>query len=111
MKTMAVQRIIPFARSEQAFANETLPAGACFVPRILQQDNWTLRCYFASEQPGVRQSQTWFIDFDLGRMAFANAIHRAKLKTAAGTFDMQPRSLHADAAGGPSIQATKGQPP
>ena len=60
LKTMAVERIIPFARSEQAFANETLPVGACFVPRILQKDDRTLRCYFASEQPGVRQSQTWF---------------------------------------------------
>ena len=100
LKTMAVKRIIPFARSEQAFANETLPVGACFVPRILQKDDRTLRCYFASEQPGVRQSQTWFIDFDLGRMAFENTIHRAKLKTAAGIFDMQPRYFHADAAHG-----------
>jgi hypothetical protein len=98
LKTMAVERIIPVARSEQAFANETLPVGACFVPRLLQKDDRTLRCYFASEQPGVRQSQTWFIDFDLGRMAFENTIRRAKLKTAAGTFDMQPRYFHADAA-------------
>ena len=96
--TLVVERVIPFARGEQVFGNESLPAGACFVPRILQKDANTLRCYFASEQPGKRQAQTWFIDFDIERMAFANQIYRAKIKTAAGTFDMQPQHFHADAA-------------
>ena len=59
LDTLAVEAAIPFARSEQAFENETLPVGACFVPRILQKDERTLRCYFASEQPGKRQAQTW----------------------------------------------------
>jgi hypothetical protein len=98
VNTMTVEQIIPFARSEQRYDNETLPVGACFVPRIIQKDDKTLRCYFASEQPGVRQSQTWFIDFDVERRAFANTIHRVKLTTSAGTFDMQPRHFHADAA-------------
>lgn len=97
LTTMMVVKTIPFARSEQAFENETLPIGACFVPRIIQKDHRTLRCYFASEQPGVRQSQVWFIDFDLRRTAFENNIHRAKLKTSTGTFGMQPRHFHADA--------------
>ena len=94
----AVEEVIPFARSEQAFANETLPVGACFVPRIIRKDPDTLRCYFASEQPGQRQAQTWFRDFDLQTGRFADTIHKAKLATAAGTFDMQPRHFHADAA-------------
>lgn len=55
LDTLQVEKVIPFARSEQAFENETLPVGACFVPRILQTDAKTLRCYFASEQPGKRQ--------------------------------------------------------
>ncbi len=97
IKTMTVEKIIPFARSEQVFENETLPVGACFVPRIIQKDESTVRCYFASEQPGKRQAQTWHIDFDLDRMAFKNSIHRTKLKTSAGTFDMQPQYFHADA--------------
>ncbi len=97
LATMTVQETIPFARSEQAFENETLPVDACFVPRIIQKDDETLRCYFASEQPGVRQSQMWFIDFELKRNAFENTIHRAKLKTSAGTHDMQPQYFHADA--------------
>ena len=98
LQTLAVERVIPFARGGQAFENETLPEGACFVPRILQKDAKTLRCFFASEQPGQRQSQTWYIDFDLAAQAFHTKIFRAKLKTAAGVFDMQPRYLHADAA-------------
>jgi len=98
VNTMEVERIIPFARGEEAFENETLPVGACFVPRIIQKDDDTLRCYFASEEPGVRQSQTWFIDYSLASGEFEPRIHRAKLKIAAGVFDMQPQHLHADAA-------------
>lgn len=89
--------VIPIARGEQEFANEKLPAGACFVPRIIRKDGKTLRCFFASERPGERQSQTWFRDFDLAEDRFAPTIHRAMLKTAAGTFPMQPRHFHADA--------------
>ena len=97
LETLAVEKIIPFARSKQAYANETLPKGVCFAPNILQTDPQTLRCFFTSEQPEERQAQMWFIDFDLRQMAFGNTIHRAKIKTATGTFDMQPRHLYADA--------------
>ncbi len=98
LKTLALEKVIDFARGEQVFANETLPVGACFVPRIIQKDAKTLRCYFTSEEPGKRQSQMWHIDFDLDRMAFENRIFKTKIKTAAGTFDMQPQYFHADAA-------------
>jgi hypothetical protein len=98
LKTLTVERVIPFARSGQAFENETLPEGACFVPRVLKLNDTALRCFFASEQPGKRQAQTWYIDFDLGRGAFEKRIFRAKLKTSSGVFDMQPQHLHADAA-------------
>ncbi|GAA4455581.1 family 16 glycoside hydrolase [Novipirellula rosea] len=98
LKTLDVEAIVPLARTEQVFANVTLPVGACFVPRIRQISDTVLRCYFASEQPGVRQSQIWYRDFDLQSQQFQDTIHKAKLKTAAGTFDMQPRHLHADAA-------------
>ncbi|QDU64532.1 hypothetical protein Pan216_54220 [Planctomycetes bacterium Pan216] len=98
LKTLEVEQTIPLAKSEQAFANVTLPPGACFVPRILQLDGETLRCYFASEDGNRRQAQTWYRDFDLGSRKFEESIHKVKLKTAAGLFDMQPRHLHADAA-------------
>ncbi|MBN8218715.1 MAG: exo-alpha-sialidase [Spirochaetes bacterium] len=98
LTTMEVERFLPFARSLQVFENETLPEGACFVPRILQKDPRTLRCFFASEAPGKRQAQTYYLDFDLGTGAFSRTIHRAKIRTAAGTFDMQPRFFHEDAA-------------
>jgi hypothetical protein len=97
LKTMTLQKVIPIARGEQTFENETLPVGACFVPRIVKIDDQTLRCFFASEQPGKRQAQTWYRDFDLAGMQFDDTIHRVKLKTATGTFDMQPKYLHADA--------------
>ncbi len=98
LKTLKTERVIDFAKSEQKFENETLPVGACFVPRIIQKDADTLRCYFTSEDPGRRQSQMWYRDFDLKRGEFAATIHKAKLKTAAGTFDFQPQHFHADAA-------------
>ena len=90
--------VMTIARSEQAFANETLPVGACFVPRIKQVGPQTLRCWFASEQPGKRQSQTYYRDFDLATLTFEAAIHRMKLTTSDSTFDLQPKHLHADAA-------------
>ena len=98
LNTLKTERVIDFAKSEQKFENETLPVGACFVPRILQKDADTLRCYFTSEDPGKRQSQMWYRDFDLKRGGFTPTIHKAKLKTAAGTFDFQPQHFHADAA-------------
>lgn len=97
LKSLKLERDLEFARTGQKFANETLPAGACFVPRIIQKDDKTLRCYFASEEPGRRQSQMWYRDFDLPSQQFAPTIHRVKLKTVAGTFDMQPQYFHADA--------------
>ena len=90
--------VMTVARSEQSFANETLPVGACFVPRVKQVGPQTLRCWFASEQPGKRQSQTYYRDFDLGTLTFEKEIHRMKLKTSDGTFDLQPKYLHDDAA-------------
>jgi hypothetical protein len=90
--------VMTIARSEQAFANETLPVGACFVPRVRQVGPQTLRCWFASEQPGKRQSQTYYRDFDLTTLTFEAKVHRMKLTTSEGTFDLQPKHLHADAA-------------
>lgn len=98
IRTMELEAGIPFAKSEQVFENETLPVGACFVPRIIQKDDAALRCYFSSVQPDHRQSQVWFRDFDIGSRTFENRIYRAMLKTADGVFPMQPQYFHADAA-------------
>ncbi|WP_237227826.1 sialidase family protein [Rubinisphaera sp. JC750] len=97
LNTLHVEQIIPLARGEQEFENTTLPVGACFVPRIVQKDEQTLRCYFASERPGQRQSTMWYRDFDLASQEFAPTIHKVKLQTEAGTFEMQPRYLYEDA--------------
>ncbi len=97
LPTLRLEKVIPFAHSGQAFPSEQLRPGACFVPRILRKDQSTLRCFFSSEQPGVRQSQTYFRDFDLGRMEFGSDITRAKLKTRSGVFDMCPRAFYEDA--------------
>jgi len=99
VKTMSVERVVPMAKSAQAFANVTLPVGACFVPRIIRLNDTTLRCFFVCEdQSGRSQSQTWYRDFDMASLSFAPDIHRVKLKTSDGTFDMQPQYFHADAA-------------
>ncbi len=96
LKTSAVEKVIPMAKSEQAFENATLPVGMCFVPRIIRSGEHTLRCYFAS-QPAKEQALTWYRDFDLRTMTFENRIYRTKIETAAGVFDMEPRHFHADA--------------
>lgn len=96
LKTRRLEKTIPMAKSEQAFDNVTLPKGMCFVPRIIRKDEHTLRTYFCS-QPAKEQAITWYRDFDLRTLAFEGGIHKAKLKTAAGVFDMEPRHFHADA--------------
>ncbi len=98
LQTLKVEAIIPFAKSEQQFANEKLPSGSCFVPRIIQKNAQELRCYFASEAPKERQAQTWYIDFDLETRKFSDQIHKAKIQTESGTFPMQPQYFYADAA-------------
>ena len=98
LQTLKVEATLPFARGEQVFENATLERGSCFVPRILAKDEKTLRCFFANEHPGHGESQMWFIDFDIPSGSFAKQIHKAKLKTSAGVFDMQPAAFHADAA-------------
>ena len=97
LQTLKVEKIIPFARSEQRFENTKLPKGICWIPRIIQKDESTLRCYFVSECPGKSQGQVWYIDYDLASRLFAKTIHKVKIKIAAGTFDMQPRYFHDDA--------------
>ncbi len=97
LPAMTVERRIPVSRGGQAFANHTLPEGACFVPRILQKDAATLRVFFASEAPRKREAQSYYLDFGLGKQAFSNSIGRAKIRTVAGTFDMQPRRFYDDA--------------
>ncbi|MDF2725286.1 MAG: exo-alpha-sialidase [Paenibacillus sp.] len=90
LQTNTVERIIRFAESEQAYDNETLPVGACFVPRIIRKDANTLRCFFVSEHPEVREGQTWYIDYRIDQTKFDTCIYKAKLKTPEGLFDMQP---------------------
>ena len=97
LKTLQVEKTHPMAKAGQAFANITLPEAQVFVPRIIRKDEYTLRTYFCS-QPAKAQAVTWYRDFDLRTQTFEASIHKAKLKTAAGTFDMEPRHFHADAA-------------
>ncbi len=98
LKTMKVEKVISMAKSGEAFENEILPTGACFVPRIIKANDTTLRCFFTSEDGNKRESQMWYRDFDVRSKSFESRIHKAKLKTTAGVFDMQPQHFHADAA-------------
>jgi len=106
LSTLEVERRIPVARGEQTFANETLPEGACFVPRILRKDAATLRVFFASEAPRRREGQTYYRDFDMRTQTFNPSVGRARIETAAGTFEMQPRRFYDDA----TAQGFRGEP-
>jgi hypothetical protein len=99
LATLKVEHIETFAASEMRCANASLPVGACFVPRVLQLNATTLRTYFASENPGQRQAQVWYRDFDLARRASAPTIHQVELATPEGVFPMQPEVLNRHLAG------------
>ncbi len=96
--TGRVEQTETFAASQKVYENAALPAGACFVPRVIRRDESTLRVFFASEDPGARQSQTWYIDYDLWRGRFIWAIHQAQIQTDQGVFPMQPLHLYRHAA-------------
>lgn len=98
LKTMTLDRVLKIAESKQAFDNLTLKTGACFVPRIVQINDSTLRCIFASEQPGVRQSITYYRDFDVATETFHNEVHAFEIETAHGVFPMQPDHFYRQAA-------------
>jgi predicted neuraminidase len=95
LKTLKVEKTHSIAKAGQAFANVTLPNAQVFVPRIIRKNEHTLRTYFCCQSA---QEVTWYRDFDLRTQNFEESLHKAKLKTAAGTFDMEPRHFHADAA-------------
>lgn len=86
-----------FAKSASKFENAQLKTGSCFVPRVLQKDERTLRVFFASTEPGVRQTETWYIDYNLETQAFCNRIHRLMLETKLGIFPMEPKYFYAQA--------------
>ena len=98
LEKMEVVKRIDFAKGGQQFKNETLPPGSCTVPRIIWKDKNTVRCYFASENPGKRQSQMWYRDFYPAEERFDDCIYKAKILTASGLHDMQPQYFLEDAA-------------
>lgn len=89
-----VEKIVRFARSGQAFRNETLQPGAAFVPRIVKKADDTLRVFFTSEAPGVRQSLMYYIDYDLTRGEFSDSVYRMKLETPDGKVDFTPKAYY-----------------
>lgn len=93
-----VEHTVTVAASEMEYENDKLPPGACFVPRIIRKDERTLRCFFASEEPGKRQSQTYYIDYDFTRHQLDRRIFPAYLETDQGKFPMQPQYLYEQAA-------------
>ncbi len=98
LEDLQLLEVLEIARGGQEIGGSALPVGSVFVPRVYPIGDGKLRCYFASERPGKRQSQMWYRDFDTGSRKFAQVIHKVKIKTAAGTFDMQPKYFHTDAA-------------
>lgn len=95
--TGTVERVITFAAGKMRYDNVQLPVGACFVPHVLQKDARTVRCFFASEDPAHRQSQVWFIDFDIPSGTFAHEIFPAELATEHGVFPMEPQYFYRQA--------------
>ena len=89
LDTFTVESIEKFVCSGQVFANETLPAGSCFVPRVIRKDDATLRFFFASQADG-RQARTYYVDYDLATETFDKNVYRLKLQTASGKVDLTP---------------------
>lgn len=107
VSTGNVEKIVRFAESKHTFKNETLQAGAAFVPRIVKKDASTLRVFFTSEAPGARQSLMYYIDYDIASGEFSDCVYRMKLETPDGKVDFTPKAYYdlAIAAGIECIEA------
>lgn len=88
-------RVQEAARGEQVFDNVTLKPGACFVPRILKKDDRTLRVFFHSMEPGVRQAESWYVDYDMETGCFDTKAYPLMLETPDGIAQMTPGHFHA----------------
>lgn len=77
-----------------AGGEDGLPPGACFVPRLARLPDGALRCFFANEEPGRRQSQTWFRDLDPRDGRVLGPARPAILATRDGDGPMTPLRLH-----------------
>ena len=93
LKTGSVE-VKVISRGEQVFANETLDVGATFVPRIIKKDENTLRIFFTSERPNVRQSLMYYIDYDVKSGTLNQNVYRMKLLTPEGKVDFTPKAYY-----------------
>lgn len=90
IQTNKVEKIVKFSKSLQQYDNDTLPKGCTFVPRIVKKDDATMRVYFSSEDPGNRESHTYYIDYDIASGKFDNNIYKLQLMTPQGKVDFTP---------------------
>ncbi len=81
----------------QSFANVQLKEGRCFVPRILQKDKQTLRCFFCSIDESRRESESWYRDYDTNSRSFSDQIYPLWLETDDGKVMLTPTPFHAGA--------------
>lgn len=91
MKLLSTHEI---AAPSRIFKNNRLKAGACFTPRILIKDEHTLRIFFVSIDPEVRESESWYRDYDLDRESFDDKIFPLFLKTEAERIPFSPSVFH-----------------
>ncbi len=93
LATKTVVKTVKISENGQKFNNRSLPFGCTFVPRIIKLNENFLRIFFTSENPGVRDSECFFIDFDLYQQEFVPEIYPLMLKTSLGTFPFTPKAL------------------
>ena len=81
----------------QGFANTQLKAGACFVPRILQKDENTLRCFFLSMDVQNRETESWYRDYYISEGCFSDCIYPLWMETAQRKIRLSPTPFYEEA--------------
>ncbi len=109
LKTNTVLRSYPVAAGPTAvhegqMQELAIPDGNAGVARLLQIDETTLRLFFTSNNSGVRQSYTYYADFDITTETFKSDIQRLQLQTPEGKVDFTAKAYYdlAVAAGHPA---------
>ena len=89
-----VRCVKKIAEPAQQFQNAALKPGTCFVPRILQKDEHTLRVFFWSIDKENRETETWYRDYDLVQEEFSDCIYPVWMETEEGRVPLSPTPFH-----------------
>ena len=76
------------------------------MPRILQKDENTLRCFFLSMDVQNRETESWYRDYYISEGCFSDCIYPLWMETAQRKIRLSPTPFYEEAKTAYAIVAT-----